>query len=76
MVVLGVLIVIVEAARHHGVSELALLGAVVAAGALAARWLVRDLRVHPANFPGPSPSQGLRMVVTGADGRRRSGRHG
>ena len=43
---------------------------------LAARWLVRDLRVHPANFPGPSPSQGLRMVVTGADGRRRSRRHG
>ena len=27
---------------------------------------------HPANFPAPSPSQGLRMVVTGADGRRRS----
>jgi hypothetical protein len=39
------------------------------AGALAARWLARDLRVHPANFPEPSPSQGLRMAVTGADGR-------
>jgi hypothetical protein len=37
------------------------------AGALAARRLAHDLRVHPANFPAPSPSQGLRMVVTGAD---------
>jgi len=45
---------------------------VLVAGALAARWLVRDLRVHPANFPAPSPSQGLRMVVTGADGRPRA----
>jgi hypothetical protein len=29
--------------------------------ALGARWLLRDLRVHPANFPLPSPSQGLRL---------------
>ena len=34
----------------------------------------RDLRVHPANFPAPSPSHGLRMVVTGADGRPKPGR--
>jgi hypothetical protein len=47
---------------------------VLVAGALAARWLVRDLRVHPANFPAPSPSHGLGMVVTGADGRPRAGR--
>jgi len=44
------------------------------AGALAARRLVRDLRAHPANFPAPSPSQGLRMAVTGADGRPKGGR--
>jgi hypothetical protein len=68
MVVLGLLIVVVEAARHHDGSELALLAAVLVVGALAACWLARDLRVHPANFPAPSPSQGLRMVVTGADG--------
>ena len=74
MVVLGLLIVAVEAARHHAASELALLGALLVAGALAARWLVRDLRVHPANFPAPSPSHGLRMVVTGADGRPKAGR--
>jgi hypothetical protein len=68
MVVLGLLVVVVEAARHHDARELALLAAVLVAGALAARWLARDLRVHPANFPEPSPSQGLRMAVTGADG--------
>jgi hypothetical protein len=69
MVVLGLLIVVVEAARHHDAPELAVLAGVLLVGALAARWLVRDLRVHPANFPAPSPSQGLGMVVTGADGR-------
>jgi hypothetical protein len=71
MVVLGLLLLVVEAARHHAVAELALLAALLAAGALAARWLARDLRVHPANFPEPSPSQGLRMTVTGADGQPR-----
>ena len=74
MVVLALLIVAVEAARHHAAPDLALLGAVLAAGALAARWLVRDLRVHPANFPAPRPSHGLGMVVTGADGRPKAGR--
>jgi hypothetical protein len=74
MVVLGLLIVVVEAVRHHDGRELALLAPVLVAGALAARWLVRDLRVHPANFPGPSPSQGLGMVVTGADGRPKARR--
>ena len=69
MVVLGLSIVVLEAARHHDGPELALLAGVLLVGALAARWLVRDLRVHPANFPAPSPSQGLGMVVTGADGR-------
>jgi hypothetical protein len=69
MVVLGLLIIVVEAARHHDAPELAVLTGVLLVGVLAARWLVRDLRVHPANFPAPSPSQGLRMVVTGADGR-------
>jgi hypothetical protein len=74
MVVVGLLIVVVEAVRHHDGQELALLAAVLVAGALAARWLARDLRVHPANFPAPSPSQGLRMVVPGADGRPKADR--
>jgi hypothetical protein len=72
MVALGLLIVVVEAVRNHDGPELAVLATVLVAGLLAAHWLVRDLRVHPANFPEPSPSQGLRMVVTGADGHPRS----
>jgi hypothetical protein len=75
MVGLALLILVVEVVRHHDVPELALLAAVLTAGALAARWLARDLRVHPANFPDPSPSQGLRMAVTGADGRPTRGRY-
>jgi hypothetical protein len=70
MVGLALLILVVEAARHHRLREAALLAALVAVGALAARWLARDLRAHPANFPAPSPSQGLRMGVTGGDGQR------
>jgi hypothetical protein len=72
LVGLAPLILVVEGARHHRRQEAALL----VAGARAARWLARDLRAHPANFPAPSPSQGLRMVVTGAGGRRRSGPYG
>jgi hypothetical protein len=75
MVTLGLLIVVVEAVRHHAGLELALLAVVLAAGTLAARWLARDLRMHPANFPEPSPSQGLRMAVTGADGRVKGRRY-
>ena len=56
---LAALILVVEATRHHAAGELALLGGVLLLAALSARWLVRDLRRHPANFPAPSPSQGL-----------------
>jgi hypothetical protein len=69
LVGLALLILLVESARHHRPQEAALLAALLVIGALAARWLARDLRAHPANFPDPSPSQGLRMAVTGADGR-------
>ena len=53
LVGLGLLIGLVEVARHHRPAEAALLAAVLAAAALAARWLVRDLRAHPAGFPEP-----------------------
>jgi hypothetical protein len=76
LVGLALLIVVVEAVRHHRPQEAALLGALLLAGALAARWLARDFRAHPTNFPDPTPSHGLRMAVTGADGRRRSGPYG
>jgi hypothetical protein len=59
MVALALLIVVVEAARHHEPAELALLAGLLAITGFAAHWLLRDLRKHPANFPAPSPSHGL-----------------
>ena len=65
LVALAGLVLLAELARHHSASEaLLLLGLGVVAGAAAA-WLVRDLRAHPANFPAPTPSAGLRF--TGSD---------
>jgi hypothetical protein len=40
---------------------LALLGVVLAATLLVGSLLLRDFRSHPAGFPEPSPSHGLRM---------------
>jgi hypothetical protein len=51
---------VVEAVRHHEPPEAALLLGLVAAAALAARWLQRDLRAHPANFPTPAAADGRR----------------
>jgi hypothetical protein len=51
LVSLSVLVLAVEALRHHHAEELALLLGLLATAALAARWLLRDLRVHPASFP-------------------------
>jgi hypothetical protein len=69
LVGLALLVLVVETVRHHHVEEAALLATLLVAGALAARHLAHDLRTHPANFPDPSPSQGLRMTLTGADGQ-------
>ena len=70
LVALSVLILVVELARHHTLAEsLALLG-VLAPTALAARWLLRDLRLHPANFPEPTASQGLRLPARALDAER------
>jgi hypothetical protein len=69
LVGLALFVLVVEIARHHRLEEAALLAALLVAGALAARRLAHDLRAHPANFPDPSPSQGLRMTLTGADGQ-------
>ncbi len=68
MVALAALILVVEAGRHHEPPEAVLLLGLLSAAALAARWLQRDLRAHPANVPTPAAIQGL--VATGADGRR------
>jgi hypothetical protein len=64
LVALAALILLVAGARHHDPSEAAvLLGTLVVVG-LAARWLARDLRRHPAGFPDPTAAQGLRLTAT------------
>jgi hypothetical protein len=55
LVVLAVLILTVEAVRHHGLVDVVTLGALLGFACLAARWLARDLRAHPANFPANAP---------------------
>ena len=70
LVVLAVLVVLVALVRHHAFDEAAVLAGVLAAAALVGRWLVQDLRAHPANFPAPAASHGLGLAVTDATGRR------
>ena len=74
LVGLGILILVVEVARHHRPAETVLLLAALAIGALAARWLGRDLGRHPSGFPTSGPAHGLRLSTTGADGRPPSSR--
>ena len=67
MVALGGLVVLAAGVRNHAPGEAAVLAGVLLAALVAGRWLARDLRLHPANFPGPSPSHGLHMTLTAAD---------
>ena len=50
LVALAGLILVVEIARNHSAPEAALVLGLLLPIALAARWLVRDLRAHPARF--------------------------
>jgi hypothetical protein len=68
IVSLAGMLVVVEGVRHHAGPELVLLSGLLLGSLLSARWLVRDLRHHPANFPTPTPSHGLGFAVTDADG--------
>src|SRR5262245_44537701 len=61
LVALGGLILLLALARHHTPAETGLLCGLLLLAALAARWLLRDLRVHPAGFPEPTASQDLRF---------------
>ena len=74
MVALGLLIVAVELVRNHQAAEAAALGGVALAGLASLRWLMRDLRHHPANFPAPSSAHGLGFAPAGADGVREHSR--
>jgi hypothetical protein len=67
MIALSALILLVEVARHHALGDVALLLGLLALIVLAGRWLVRDLHGHPANFPAPTASQGLRLPAGALD---------
>ena len=72
LVALAVLVVLAAGARNHAPAEAGVLLGVLIVAALAARWLVRDLRAHPAGFPTPTAAQGLRFSATGSRGGARS----
>ena len=76
LVVLAVVVVTVGLARHHEPDEAVVLVGLLAAAALAGRWLLRDLRQHPANFPTPTTAHGLGIPVADAAGRRAPSRWG
>jgi hypothetical protein len=67
MVALGVLILCIVLVRHHTAAEVGLLLSLLVVTALAGRWLLRDLRRHPANFPATSPSHGLPLTASTRD---------
>ena len=73
LVALSVLVIVVGAARNHATADAAVLVVLLALALAIGRWLWRDFRAHPAGFPAPSPSHGLRMTSSGADGRREPG---
>jgi hypothetical protein len=54
LVAVAVLVLLVEVARNHTPADLALLVGALALSGAAGRWLLRDLRRHPTNFPAPS----------------------
>jgi len=61
MVVLALFVLLVGLARNHEPAEAALLAAGLGLCAVVGRWLLRDFRAHPAGFPQPAPSHGLRL---------------
>lgn len=71
MVGLAALVLVVELARHHAPAEAAVLLGLLGPTALAGRWLLRDLRVHPSNFPTHAASHGLGFTDGALDIDRR-----
>ena len=68
---LAALVLVVEVARHHALAEAALLLGLLAPTALAGRWLLRDLRVRPSNFPTQVASHGAGFTADAFDSGRR-----
>jgi hypothetical protein len=50
-----------RARPNHAPAEAGALGALLVVCAVEGRFLLGDLRAHPASFPEPTPSHGLRM---------------
>jgi Transposase DDE domain len=63
LVVLALLVLTVGLARNHGGVDAPLLLGLLAVAVAIGRWLLRDFRAHPAGFPEPAPSHGLRLGV-------------
>jgi len=61
LVALAAVVLAVGIVRNHSAGELAALLALLLAAAATGRWLVRDFIAHPANFPAPTPSTGVRL---------------
>jgi hypothetical protein len=67
MIALAALVLVVAVARHHAPAEAGLLLGLLVPTALAGRWLLRDLRVHPSNFPAHAASHGLGLSAGAVD---------
>ena len=76
LVVLALLVALVGVARNHAPADAGALALAAVAALFTGRWLLRDLRAHPANFPMPSASHGLGMTHTDAGGVRPRSRWG
>jgi hypothetical protein len=70
LIALSLLVLVAVGARHHEPAEAALLLGLLGLALATGRWLLRDFRAHPANFPDATASQGLRMAAADAGGRR------
>jgi hypothetical protein len=70
LIALSLLVLVAVGARHHEPAEAALLLGLLGPALATGRWLLRDFRSHPANFPDATASQGLRMAAADAGGRR------
>ena len=67
---IGALVLVVGLVREHAPVEAAVLGTLLLATAFVVRWLARDFVAHPANFPAPAASHGLRVrIEEAADAR-------
>ena len=70
LIALSALILLVEVTRHHAPPEAVVLLGPLALIVLAGRFMLRDLRIHPANFPPPTASHGLRFAGGALDADR------